>query len=111
MAYGCRTALLSRPDGSGEPSYSLCATRLGTALDAKTVRNTIPRNGASMLIFDAHLDLALNGVDWNRDLRQSVADIRAQETQLGMTELGRRTGTVTFPELHKAGVGLGVSTL
>jgi Membrane dipeptidase (Peptidase family M19) len=30
-----------------------------------------------MLIFDAHLDLALNGVDWNRDLRQSVTDVRA----------------------------------
>ena len=28
-----------------------------------------------MLIFDAHLDLALNGVDWNRDLRQAVDDI------------------------------------
>src|SRR5207253_3489568 len=71
----------------------------------------IPRNGESMLIFDAHLDLALNGVDWNRDLRQSVSDIRAQETQLGMTELGRGTGTVTLPELRKAGVGLGVATL
>jgi membrane dipeptidase len=64
-----------------------------------------------MLIFDAHLDLALNGVDWNRDLRHAVADIRAQETLLGMTELGRRTGTVTFPELRKANVGMGVATL
>ncbi len=25
-----------------------------------------------MLIFDAHLDLALNGVDWNRDLRNAL---------------------------------------
>jgi membrane dipeptidase len=64
-----------------------------------------------MLIFDAHIDLALNGVDWNRDLRLSIADVRAQEAQLGMTEPGRRTGTVTFPELRKAGVGLGVATL
>src|SRR5438270_312365 len=70
-----------------------------------------PVNGAGKLIFDAHLDLALNGVDWNRDLRQSVADVRAQEIQLGMTELGRGTGTVTFPELRKAHVGLGVATL
>ena len=30
-----------------------------------------------MLIFDAHLDLALNGVDWNRDLRCDVAELRA----------------------------------
>ena len=63
------------------------------------------------LIFDAHLDLALNGVDWNRDLRASVDDIRVQETVLGMTDLGRRTGTVTFPELRKAGVGVGVATV
>ncbi len=28
----CRTALLSRPDGSGEPSYPPCATRVRTAL-------------------------------------------------------------------------------
>ncbi len=64
-----------------------------------------------MLNFDAHFDLTLNGVDWNRDLRQSVHDIRAQEIQLGMSELGRGTGTVTLPELRKAGVGLGVATL
>ena len=32
-----------------------------------------------MLIFDAHLDLALNGVDWNRDIRMTVAEIRARE--------------------------------
>ena len=30
-----------------------------------------------MLIFDAHLDLAWNALDWNRDLRLPVADIRA----------------------------------
>ena len=64
-----------------------------------------------MLIFDAHLDLGLNGVDWNRDLRMSVAEVRAQETALGMTDLGRRTNTVTFPELRRAEVGLGVGTV
>ena len=37
-----------------------------------------------MWLFDAHLDLALNAVDWNRDLRQPVEDIRAQERSLGM---------------------------
>jgi membrane dipeptidase len=64
-----------------------------------------------MLIFDAHLDLALNGVDWNRDLRMDLADVRVQETVFGMTDLGRRTGTVTFPELRKAEVGVGVATV
>ena len=64
-----------------------------------------------MLIFDAHLDLALNAVDWNRDLRMSVEAIRAQETTLGMTSPGRRFNTVTFPELRKAGVGVGLATV
>ena len=64
-----------------------------------------------MLIFDAHLDLALNGVDGNRDLRQGVQVLRAQERALGMTEPGRQRGTVTFPELRKAEVRLGVATL
>ncbi len=64
-----------------------------------------------MLIFDAHLDLAFNAVDWNRDLRMAVAEIRAQESALKMTEPGRRTNTVSFPELRAGGVGLGVATL
>lgn len=64
-----------------------------------------------MLLFDSHLDLGLNGVEWNRDLRQSVADVRAQETMLGMTDPGRRLGTVTLPELRKAEVGVCIATL
>ena len=64
-----------------------------------------------MLVFDSHLDLALNAVDWNRDLRMAVAEIRAQETTLGMTDPGRRTNTVSFPELRKAKVGVGVATV
>ena len=64
-----------------------------------------------MLIFDSHLDLALNAVDWNRDLRMDIADIRAQETALGMTDKGRCTNTVSFPELKNAKIGLGVATV
>ena len=64
-----------------------------------------------MLIFDAHLDLAMNAVDWNRDLRMALADIRGQERLHGMNDLGRQTGTVSFPELKKAQVGIGVATL
>ena len=65
-----------------------------------------------MQIFDAHLDLALNGVDWNRDLRVSLADLRAQERWLKMTdEPGRGHGTVTFPELKRAGIRTGVATV
>ncbi|MCE9560737.1 MAG: membrane dipeptidase [Planctomycetes bacterium] len=64
-----------------------------------------------MLIFDAHLDLAFNAVDWNRDLRMDLAEIRAQERILKLTDHGRGTGTVSFPELRKGGIGMGVGTL
>jgi membrane dipeptidase len=64
-----------------------------------------------MLIFDSHLDIGLNGVDWNRDLRMSVAEIRAAEQALGMTDPGRGTNTLSFPELRRAGVGVGVATV
>lgn len=64
-----------------------------------------------MWIFDAHLDLALNGVDWNRDLRQCVDDIRAQEQAAGMLEKGRQTNTLSFPELRIAQVPVCLTTL
>ncbi len=64
-----------------------------------------------MLLFDGHLDLALNGVDWNRDLRCSVDDLRAQERHLGMTDPGRGGATLSFPELRAAELGCCLSTL
>jgi membrane dipeptidase len=64
-----------------------------------------------MLLFDSHLDLGLNGVDWNRDLRMAVAEIRVQEITHAMTDPGRRTNTVSFPELKKAQIGVGVATV
>jgi len=64
-----------------------------------------------VLIFDSHLDLAMNAVDWNRDLRMSIAEIRAQEITHALTDKGRCTGTVSFPELKRGQIGLGVATL
>lgn len=64
-----------------------------------------------MLIFDSHLDLGLNAIDWNRDIRMDIREIRAQECMLNMTDPGRRTNTVSLPELRKAGVGVGVATV
>ena len=49
-----------------------------------------------MLIFDAHLDLAWNALDWNRDLRLPVADLRRREREQGMSEKGRGVNTVSF---------------
>jgi membrane dipeptidase len=64
-----------------------------------------------MLIFDAHLDLAWNAIDWNRDLRLSVPEIRSREQQQGMTDKGRGLGTVAFPELRQGRVATFLATL
>ncbi len=64
-----------------------------------------------MLIFDAHLDLAWNAIDWNRDLLLPVSEIRKRECELGMTGKGRGEGTVSFPDLRRGGVGLFIATL
>lgn len=61
------------------------------------------------MIIDAHLDLAWNAIDWKRDLTKTVAEIR--DAEVGMTELGRATNTVCFPELRQAGVGVCVATV
>lgn len=64
-----------------------------------------------MLIFDAHLDLAWNAIDWNRDLELPVAAIRQREQEQGMTGKGRGVGTVSFPELRRGEVGIFIATL
>src|SRR5438105_1207422 len=64
-----------------------------------------------MIVFDAHLDLAWNALDWNRDLRLSVADIRRRERELGMEGKGRGCNTVSFPELRRGKVGVFIATL
>lgn len=63
-----------------------------------------------MFIVDAHLDLSMNAMEWNRDLRQSVFHIREREQ--GMTDKpDRGRGTVAFPEMRKGNIGLCVATL
>ena len=60
-------------------------------------------------IFDAHLDLSLNAVEWNRDLRLPLADVRRAEAHLH-DRPGRGRGTVTLPEMRRARIGLCVAT-
>lgn len=61
------------------------------------------------LIVDAHLDLSMNAMEWNRDLRMPLAEIRAREK--GMTDKpDRGNATVSFGELKKGNVGLVVAT-
>src|SRR5712692_11638792 len=62
-----------------------------------------------MLLFDAHLDLAMNALHWNRDLTRTVAEIR--ETERGMEQKGRCAGTVALPEMRAGEVGVCVATL
>jgi membrane dipeptidase len=64
-----------------------------------------------MIIFDAHLDLAWNALDWNRDLLLPVADIRQRERAEGMTDKGRACNTVSFPELRRGKVAIFIATL
>lgn len=64
-----------------------------------------------MLIFDAHLDLAWNAIDWNRDLRLPCERIRRIEQDAGMTDKGRGCNTVSFPDLRRGKVVLFIATL
>lgn len=62
-----------------------------------------------MLIFDAHLDLAMNALEWNRDLTWPVSDIR--ESENAMTDKpDRGNNTVSFDAMRKGNIGLCVAT-
>lgn len=62
-----------------------------------------------MFTIDAHLDLGMNAMEWNRDLRKTVAEIRTTEQGLS-DKPDRAKGTVAFPELRKGNIGLVVAT-
>jgi membrane dipeptidase len=62
-----------------------------------------------MFTIDAHLDLSMNALEWNRDLTRPLEEINARE--LGLTDKpDRGNGTVSLPELRKGNVGLVVAT-
>ncbi|EAQ78056.1 dipeptidase [Blastopirellula marina] len=61
-------------------------------------------------IFDAHLDLAWNALHWNRDLTQSLADMRGHEAHM-TDHVARGRGTVTLPEMKKAGIHVCLGTV
>ncbi len=63
------------------------------------------------LLFDAHLDLAWNAIDWNRDLELPVEQIRRREKDQQMSAKARGENTVSFPELRRGRVGLFIATL
>ena len=62
------------------------------------------------LIFDAHLDLAMNALEWNRDLRWTVGEIR--DAERGMADKpDRARGTVSFPSMREGRIAICVATL
>ncbi|TAL77514.1 MAG: peptidase M19 [Bacteroidetes bacterium] len=61
------------------------------------------------LIFDAHLDLAMNAMEWNRNLRWKVDEIRKSEE--GMTDKpDRAKGTVSLASMREGYIGVCVAT-
>src|SRR4051812_18221183 len=61
------------------------------------------------LIVDAHLDLAMNAIEWNRDLTRPLPEIRMREMHM-KDKADRGRGTVCLPELRKGRVGLVIAT-
>ena len=62
-----------------------------------------------MLMLDAHLDLAMNAIEWNRDLSRPIDEIRDRERAL-TDKPDRGRGTVSFAEMRRGRVGLCVAT-
>ncbi|MBC2837878.1 dipeptidase [Robiginitalea sp. SC105] len=63
-----------------------------------------------MFLFDIHLDLAMNAMEWNRDLTRPIGEIRRREAGLA-DKPDRGQGTVCFPEMRRGSIGLCVATL
>jgi membrane dipeptidase len=62
-----------------------------------------------MLLIDAHLDLAWNALQWNRDLTVPAAVLRAQEA--GQPGKGRGLNTVCLPDLRQASAAVVFATV
>ena len=62
-----------------------------------------------MFIIDAHLDLSMNALEWNRDLKSSIQEINDREKEL-TDKPDRGLATVSLNELRKGNIGLVVAT-
>ncbi|MEB2780862.1 membrane dipeptidase [Algoriphagus sp. C2-6-M1] len=62
-----------------------------------------------MFTIDAHLDLSMNALEWNRDLTLPVSEINAREK--GLTDKpDRGNAVVSLPALREGKIGLVVAT-
>ncbi|MEJ7646884.1 MAG: membrane dipeptidase [Chryseolinea sp.] len=62
-----------------------------------------------MFTIDAHLDLSMNAMEWNRDLTKSIDEIRSRESNM-TDKPDRGNNVVSFSELRKGNIGLVVAT-
>ncbi len=62
-----------------------------------------------MFTIDAHLDLSMNALEWNRDLRKPVKEINDRERGK-YDKPDRGKAVVSLPELRKGNIGLVVGT-
>jgi membrane dipeptidase len=82
---------------------------MGANANGGKLINEFKNEQVSMLIIDAHLDLSMNAMEWNRNLRLPVNEIRVSEA--GMHDKpDRGLGTVSLAELRKGNIGLVVAT-
>jgi membrane dipeptidase len=62
-----------------------------------------------VFVFDVHLDLSMNALEWNRDLRWPLERIRRWELQM-KDKVDRGSNTVCLPEMRRGRIGLCVAT-
>jgi len=62
-----------------------------------------------MFTFDAHLDLSMNAIEWNRDLTRPIAEIREREREWN-DKKDRGNGVVCLPEMRRGRIGVCVAT-
>lgn len=61
-------------------------------------------------IFDAHLDLAWNALQWNRDLTQSLGAMNQSEAHM-TDHVARGHAVVSLPEMRRAKIGAALATV
>lgn len=66
-------------------------------------------NRQELFLIDGHLDLSMNAMEWNRDLRISITELNEREAGLS-DKPDRGKATVTFDELRRGNIGLVVAT-
>ncbi len=62
-----------------------------------------------MLLFDGHLDLSMNAVEWNRDLTKPLESVRRREARM-TDKIDRGRGVITLPEMRHGQIGLCIAT-